>query len=157
VFERGFELGIRNGLLEQRITLVGRRGHSLLDQTARNCRLKLCEMTGVQVFPTSSAFQSTCDYAIVSFMILTLSIMFLLGIANFAIHQAVMESGHPLIEQMSGFAQLLGGKATLIAEFAVLLVAMLIAANGWPGVMWGYVGYSALNAGSAWLMLSGRI
>ncbi len=94
-------------------------------------------------------------------MIFALITMFLLGIGNFALHSAVLDSGHPLTkelsEQMPDFVQLLGGKLTLVAEFLVLLAAMMLAANGWPGLVWIYGGYSALNAASAWLILSGRI
>ena len=90
-------------------------------------------------------------------MILSLAIMFVLGIGNFALHQAVLDSNHPLLSQMPSFVQVLGIRLTLIAEFLVLLAAMLLAANGWAGLVWAYAGYSALNAVSAWLVLSGRI
>lgn len=83
--------------------------------------------------------------------------MFFLGVGNFALHQAVLDSGHPLVGQMPGFVQLLGGRLTLVAEFLVLVAAMLLAANGWEGLVWAYGFYSALNALSAWLILSGRI
>lgn len=89
-------------------------------------------------------------------MSLALVIIFILGIGNFALHRAVLESGHPVIEQMPGFVHMLGGRLTLVAEFLVLLSAMLLAANGWPGLVWGYAAYSALNAFAAWLILSGR-
>ena len=90
-------------------------------------------------------------------MILSLIIIFLLGVGNFALHRAVLESGHPLVGQIPNFVQLLGVRLTLIAEFLVLVVAMLLAANGWPGLVWAYAGYSSLNALSAWLILTGRI
>ena len=90
-------------------------------------------------------------------MILLLFIMFLLGIGNFALHSAVLDSGHPLVGQMPSFVQLLGGRLTLVAEFLVLLTAMLLAANGWGALVWVYAGYTALNGVSAWLILSGRI
>lgn len=90
-------------------------------------------------------------------MILGLIVIFLLGVANFALHGAVLKSGHPLLEQMPGFVQALGGRLTLLAEFLVLLAAMLLTANGWAGLVWAYAGYSVLNAMSAWLILSGRI
>jgi len=90
-------------------------------------------------------------------MILLLFIMFLLGIGNFALHSAVLDSGHPLLGQMPGFVQLLGGRLTLVAEFLILLTAMLLAANGWAQLVWVYAGYTALNGASAWLILSGRI
>ena len=92
-----------------------------------------------------------------SYVIIGLSIIFVLGVGNFALHSAVLKSGHPLLEQMPGFVQSLGGRLSLVAEFLVLLVAMLLAANGWSSLIWAYAGYSALNAGSAWLILSGRL
>jgi hypothetical protein len=39
----------------------------------------------------------------------------------------------------------------------VLLAALLLAANGWAGLAWAYLAYSALNALSAWLILTNRI
>lgn len=86
-----------------------------------------------------------------------LIIVFLLGIGNFALHRAVLESGHPLIEQMPGFVSLFGGRLTLAAEFLVLLAALALVAHGWTGVAWAYLVYSVLNAVTAWLILSGRI
>ena len=114
-------------------------------------------MTDGQFTPTKRAFEPTCDYAIVSSVILALSIMFFLGVGNFALHQAVLESGHPLVGQMPGFVQLLGGRLTLVAEYLVLVAAMLLAAHGWQGLVLAYGCYSVLNAFSAWLILSGRI
>jgi len=90
-------------------------------------------------------------------VILPLSILFLLGIANFAMHRAVLESGHSMVGQLPDFVNSLGGRLTYVAEFLVLLAAMLLAANGWPGLVWAYGLYSVLNAVSAWLILSGRI
>ena len=88
---------------------------------------------------------------------MALAIIFFLGIANFALHKAVLESGHPLLGRTPWFVHMLGGKLTLATEFLVLLAAMMLAANGWPGLAWAYLGYSALNALAAWLILSGRV
>ena len=88
---------------------------------------------------------------------MVIALIFLLGIANFALHKAVLESNHPLLGQMPWFVHMLGGRATLVTEFFVLLAALLLAANGWPGLVWAYLAYSALNAIAAWLILSGRI
>lgn len=90
-------------------------------------------------------------------MILSLVIIFVLGVANFALHRAVLESGHPLLEHMPKFVDALGGKLTFVAEFLVLLAAMLLAANGWPGLVWAYAAYTVLNALSVWMILTGRI
>lgn len=90
-------------------------------------------------------------------MTVTLIVIFLLGIANFALHKAVLESGHPLLGKMPWFVHMLGRRLTLLTEFAVLLSAMLLAANGWPALAWAYAAYSAMNAVAAWIILSGRI
>jgi hypothetical protein len=37
--------------------------------------------------------------------------IFVLGIANFAMHKAVLESGHPLVGRMPWFVHMLGGRA----------------------------------------------
>ena len=84
-------------------------------------------------------------------------VIFMLGIGNFALHKAVLESGHPLLGRMPWFVHMLGGKVTMITEFLVLLAAMLLAAEGWPALVWAYLVYSLLNAFSAWLILTDRI
>lgn len=79
-----------------------------------------------------------------------------LGAANFAMHKAVLESRHPALGAMPGLVRKFGGRATLGLEFLVLLAALLLAANGFPGWGWAYAGYTALNALAAWLILSRR-
>ena len=88
---------------------------------------------------------------------MALIVIFLLGIGNFALHKAVLESRHPLLGQANRFLGMLGGRLTMITEFLVLLAALLLAANGWAGLAWAYLAYSALNALSAWLILTNRI
>lgn len=83
--------------------------------------------------------------------------IFILGIGNFALHKAVLESGHPLLGRMPWFVHMLGGRITLVTEFLVLLAAMLLVANGWPALAWAYLLYTVLNMASAWLILSGRV
>ena len=83
--------------------------------------------------------------------------LFLLGVANFAMHKAVLESGHPLLRQAPWFFHLLGGRFSLIVEFLMLLGSMLMAAQGSAVWAWGYAAYSGLNGLSVWLILSGRI
>lgn len=84
-------------------------------------------------------------------------VIFLLGIANFALHGAVLGSGHPLLGRSPWFVHLLGGRVTLITEFLLLFAALLLAALGWPWLAWVYLGYSALNALGAWLILTRRV
>lgn len=83
-------------------------------------------------------------------------LLFLCGIANFALRQAVLESGHPVLGQMPQVAALLGGRFGLAIEFTLLLGSMLMVAEGALGWAWGYGFYSLLNALSAWLILSRR-
>lgn len=88
---------------------------------------------------------------------MAIAFLFVLGIGNFTLHKAVLESGHPLIDRMNWFTGGREGRGSLLIEFLVLLSAMLLAANGWTWAVWFYLGYSALNALAAWLILGGRI
>lgn len=84
-------------------------------------------------------------------------IIFLLGIANFAINRAVFESGHPLLAHMPQISRTLGRRAALLSEFAVLFVALMLSVEGWPGFAFAYAGYSLLNAFAAWLILTRKV
>ncbi len=84
-------------------------------------------------------------------------ITFLLGIGNFALHRAVMDSRHPLLGRVPWFYHHLGGHFSLAVEFLMLLATLLFAAQS---IVWApicYVVYSMLNSFSAWLILSGRV
>jgi hypothetical protein len=83
--------------------------------------------------------------------------LFILGIANFALNKAVLESGHPLLGRMPWFFHLLGGRFSLAVEFLMLLAAMLMATTGSTVWAWIYGAYSVLNGISAWLILTGRV
>ena len=83
--------------------------------------------------------------------------VFLLGIGNFALHQAVLKSGHPILVHMAWLVDGLGGRASLVLEFVLLVAALSLAVAGHPGWALVYIGYSVLNALSAWLILSHRI
>lgn len=85
------------------------------------------------------------------------AIIFLLGIANFAIKRAVFDSQHPLLARMPQISQTLGRRAALVSEFAVLLVALMLSANGWPVFAWIYLAYTVCNGGAAWLILTRRV
>jgi hypothetical protein len=86
-----------------------------------------------------------------------LIVIFLLGIGNFAMHKAVLESGHPMIERIGWMRPDSTVPVSLVLEFAILLATLLFVANGWPGLAPVYAIYSALNAISAWAILTGRI
>lgn len=81
---------------------------------------------------------------------------FLLGIGNFALHKAVLESRHPMLAQMPWFS-LLGGRFSLGVELLLLIGALLLAVTGHPGWSWAYLAYSVLNGAAAWLILSRRV
>jgi hypothetical protein len=105
---------------------------------------------------TNAPFDPTSVFAILSCMTWVVISIAILGVLNFALHRAVLERGHPLAEQMPEFLAALGGRLTFVAEFAVLLAAMLLAANGWPDMAWAYLAYTGLNAMAAWLILRRR-
>lgn len=88
---------------------------------------------------------------------MALIFVFLLGIANFAMHKAVLESGHPMLVQLPSIFRSPGGRMSLFVEFMMLLGTMLVVVNG--SMMWvlGYAAYSAMNGLSAWLILTHRI
>ena len=56
-------------------------------------------------------------------------LVFLLGIANFALHRAAVESGHPLLGMIRESSRLFAPRVTYGVEF-VLLVAALMLAHG---------------------------
>ena len=88
---------------------------------------------------------------------MVLALLFALGVANFAIHKAVLESGHPLLDTLPRPMRRGGGRMSLFFEYMVLVAAMLMASNGWPGAAALYFVYSLLNIVTGWLLLDGRI
>lgn len=90
-------------------------------------------------------------------MSLAILVTFLLGIGNFALHKAVMESGHPLLGRMPWFYHALNGNFSLVVEFLLLLAALLFVAQDSFAAAVAYIVYSMLNSFSAWLILNGRL
>ena len=86
-----------------------------------------------------------------------IAVTFLLGIANFAMHRAVIESAHPLLREMPWSRTARGRRLALALEFAILLAAMLLSASGWPELVWAYLAYTLLNCIAAWLILTDRL
>ncbi|GGC04126.1 hypothetical protein GCM10011494_23230 [Novosphingobium endophyticum] len=84
-------------------------------------------------------------------------VVFCLGVVNFAAHKAVLESGHPILAQVPWFFRPLGGRLSLVVEFAMLLGALVMAASGSAGWAWLYALYTGLNGISAWLIFSGKV
>ena len=83
--------------------------------------------------------------------------IFMMGVLNFALHRAVLDSDHPILEGSAWFTTMLGGKGSLVLEFFVLIAAMVLTRLDYPSVPWAYGAYSGLNAVAAWLILSRRV
>lgn len=88
---------------------------------------------------------------------MVLALLFALGVANFAVHKAVLESEHPMLDVLPGLFRRGGGRMSLLFEFVVLLSAMIMASNGWPGAAVLYGFYSLFNLIAGWLVLDERI
>lgn len=88
---------------------------------------------------------------------MALIVLFLLGVGNFAMHRAVVNSGHPMLVRAPWVAHRLGGYLSLGMEYLMLLACMLMTARGTQGWVWGYGLYTMANGVAAWLILSRRI
>lgn len=88
---------------------------------------------------------------------MALVLVFLMGIANFAMHRAVLDSGHPILAQIGWLYRSLGGRFSLVVEFALLVGTMLLVVSGGAWWAWGYALYTGMNGMSSWLILSGRV
>lgn len=84
-------------------------------------------------------------------------IIFLLGVGNFALHRAIMDSGHPLLGEIPWFTSTVSRRCSFGIEFLMLLGGLMLAAQGVAWGALGYLAYSLLNALSAWLILTGRV
>lgn len=83
---------------------------------------------------------------------------FFLGIGNFAMHKAVVESGHPFVEDTKlYFGKHFGRNGSYALEFVILLGAMLLAHDGTFWIALVYIAYTFMNGLAAWLLLSGRV
>lgn len=82
---------------------------------------------------------------------------FILGVVNFALHKAVIESGHPALKALPRLARSRGGKIMLAVEFAILVGVMLAVAGGWNGAIWGYGIYTLMNGFAAWSIMTKRM
>ena len=86
-----------------------------------------------------------------------LGLLFFCGMANFALGKAMLDSDHPIVESLPATLRSNGGRLSLAFELVVLLVAMLLAANGWPAAAWLYAGYTSVNAAFFWLIANRRL
>lgn len=91
-------------------------------------------------------------------MMALLFFLFVLGTGNFAMHKAVMESGHPAIQgTRAAFDKATGGWGGYALEYIILVAAMSFANQGFFIAVGAYIGYTSLNAGAAWILLNGRM
>lgn len=82
---------------------------------------------------------------------------FLMGIANFAMHKAVAESGHPFVEDTKRyFGRHFSPYGSYAIELVLLIGAMVLAQQGAVPVVLLYAAYTGMNAIATWLLLSGR-
>lgn len=86
-----------------------------------------------------------------------LFICFLLGVANFAMHKAVAESGHPVIEDTRRIlGKHFGPHGSYAMELALLIGAMWLANDGAVTITIVYAAYTAINGVATWMLLSGK-
>ena len=82
---------------------------------------------------------------------------FLMGVANFAMHKAVAESGHPFVEDTKRyFGKYFGRYSSYGIELVMLTGAMLFTYEGSLIIAFVYWAYTAMNALATWLLLTGR-
>ncbi len=86
-----------------------------------------------------------------------LTVCFLLGIANFYMHKAVAESGHPIVEETKRyFGRHIGPYGSYAIELALLIGALWLANTGSWAVSLLYAAYTAINGVASWLLLSNK-
>ena len=86
-----------------------------------------------------------------------LTICFILGIANFSMHKAVAESGHPFVEETKRyFSRYFGPYGSYASELALLIGAMWLANAQSLAVSLLYAAYTAINGVATWLLLSNK-
>jgi len=86
-----------------------------------------------------------------------LTICFLLGIANFYMHKAVAESGHPYVEETKRyFRRHIGPYGSYALELALLIGALWLANTGALAVSLLYAAYTAINSVASWVLLSNK-
>ena len=84
-------------------------------------------------------------------------IIFLCGIANFAMHKAMLESNHPIMAEARGsFRKLLGPYGSYILEFFMLTAAMIFANMGMLSAVIFYFVYTLANCAAAGVLFSNK-
>ena len=80
-------------------------------------------------------------------------LVFFMGIANFALHRAVLSQRNSLLADAPWLASRKAGLVTLSIEFSVLLAAMALAFGERSWAVAAYAIYTLANAGAAWFIL----
>lgn len=88
---------------------------------------------------------------------MSIALVFVMGVANFALHRAVLSTRHPMLAETALMRSKIGGRLTLAIEFVVLIAALGFAYGGSAWAIFAYGGYTIANALAAWLILSRRI
>lgn len=79
-------------------------------------------------------------------MTIALIAIFFAGVANFAMHRAMVESDDPVVKQaLKPFQDRLGPYATYAAEYLFLVAGLTIAARHWFAGLMIYGIYTILN------------
>jgi len=86
-------------------------------------------------------------------MLIALIAILLAGMANFAMHRWMLESGHPAVEMATGpMRRTLGRHSTYVIEFILLVTAALATQHSWAAPLLLYGVYTMMNVGTvAWL------
>ncbi|HEV7234479.1 MAG TPA: hypothetical protein VGN36_09545, partial [Sphingorhabdus sp.] len=81
-----------------------------------------------------------------------------MGIANFAMHKAVAESGHPFVEDTKHyFGRHFSPYGSYAIELALLIGAMWFAQQGSIIIALLYWIYTGMNGLATWLLLSRKM
>jgi hypothetical protein len=84
-------------------------------------------------------------------------IIFLCGIANFAMHKAMMDSNHTMITAArTSFSKFLGPYGSYILEFGMLAAALIFANMGMLSAVIFYAIYTLANGAGAWVLFSNK-
>ena len=88
---------------------------------------------------------------------MALIITFLLGMGNFACHQAVIASGHRMLTEIPPRTLRIARASSLALEFVLLCGALYAAKVGAVHWTWLYGGYFLINLAAAWSVVTRRI
>jgi Mn2+/Fe2+ NRAMP family transporter len=87
-----------------------------------------------------------------------LILCFILGIANFSLHKAAIESGHPFVEDTKKyFGTHFGPYGSYAIEFVILIAAMLSAGWGSNILPICYLVYTICNGIAVWVLLNNKL